>query len=351
CGRPDARARGIGHAAAMPVPARLTSGPLLGTDFPLPLESPFTPAMAHAAGITRAVLARLLRDGYVRRMLRGVYVPAQVVDGLSLRASALHLVVPRHAVVTDWTAVWLFTGLLPPNDHLRVPPVSMFLPAGKGRLRNALCRSGERSFLGRDLMTVGGLRVTTPLRTAWDMGRLTHRDSAISALDALLGEGSFTRPELLGGLERFRGQRGVVQLRQLAPLADMRAESPAESVLRLRWLDLTSLPRPRPQVPVLDDDGFELFRLDLGVEELCFAVEYDGEEFHSRPEDLLHDARRREWIRRERGWVIEVVRRENVFGATRDVEEILHRGVREARRRLAAPHKAPGPADAPGRRS
>jgi hypothetical protein len=317
--------------------AKFTQAPLLGSDFPLALDHPFTTSQATDAGVTRRVLGRLLRDGFVRRVLKGVHVAAQAPDGLPLRAESLLLVVPAHAVVTDWTAVWLFTGLLPPGDHLRVPPISMFLPAGRGRLRNGLCNSGERAFRPRDLTVVDRLRVTTPLRTAWDVGRLSHRDIAIGALDALLRHGSFTLDELTSGIVRFRKQRGVVQLRALAPLADARAESPGESVLRLRWLDLQSLPKPEPQVPILDSRGVEIYRLDLGVEELRFSAEYDGEEFHSTHEDVLHDERRRGWIRRERGWIIEPVRKHNVFGPTRDIERILYEGVDRARRRLGMP--------------
>lgn len=307
---------------------------LLGPGFPLPLEQPFTTRQALESGISRWRLHRLVREGYLRRLLKGVYVAAQTPDSLLLRAEALVSVVPTHAVVTDWTAVWLFTGLLPPNDHLAVPAISMFLPAGKGRLRNQLCDSGERTFVTGDLLTIGGLRVTTPLRTAWDMGRLAHRDRALSGMDGLLRHDPSMREEMVGGVERFRRQRGVVQLRELAPLADARAESPGESVLRLRWLDLRSLPAPTPQVPIFDDRGVRIHRLDLGVEKLRFSVEYDGEEFHSTNEDLVHDERRREWIRRERGWLIVPVRKHNVFGATRDIEGILYEGVREARRRL-----------------
>ncbi|MDX6301026.1 MAG: hypothetical protein QOF53_2240 [Nocardioidaceae bacterium] len=318
----------------MPVRARFSERPLLGPDFPLPLDRPFTTRDALSAGVSRAVLARLLREGYVRRLLKSVHVAGQVPDALLLRAQALRLVVPPHAVITDWTAVWLYTGLLPWGDHLRIPPVSLFLPAGRGRLRNGLCVSGERAFIASDLTSVGGLRVTTPLRTAWDVGRLSRRDTAIGGLDALLREGYFSAAELVGGVERFRGARGVVQLRHLAPIADGRSESPAESVLRLRWLDDTSLPKPRPQVPILDDRGVEVYRLDLGVRELRFAAEYDGEEFHSRDEDRKHDDDRRTWIREKRGWIIEVLRRDKLFGPRRDVEGILTRGIDRARRRL-----------------
>jgi hypothetical protein len=238
-------------------------------------------------------------------------------------------------VVTDWTACWFHTGVLRPNQHLTVPELSVFRPAGHDRLRNGLCQSGERTFLPADVTAVGDLRVTTPLRTAWDLGRLAYRDQAIGALDALLRHGSFTSGELLGGVERFKGMRGVVQLRALAPLADPRAESPGESTLRLRWLDLPSLPPPTPQVSITVGD-VEVYRIDLGVPELRYGCEYDGEEFHG--EDMsVHDAGRRADLRRRFRWDVEGVRRTNVYGTTRDVEEILYRGIDRARRSLGLP--------------
>lgn len=321
----------------MAKPTLFTDDALLGADFPLPIGRPFTASQAEAAGITRAVLRRLLRDHYVRRLVKGVFVAAQATDSLLLRTRALLLVAPEDAVIVDWTAVWLYTGLLPPNQHLEVPPVSLFRPRGRGRLRNSLCTSGERSFTGEDLVTIEGLSVTTPLRTAWDIGRLAHRDMAIGALDALLRLGEFTKEEMTTGVERFRKQRGVVQLRDLAPRADGRAESMGESVLRLRWSDLRSLPRPEPQVPILDAHGRAIYYLDLGVPDLRFAAEYDGEEHHSSAQDREHDRKRRSWIEQNRGWIIEPVRKRNVFGATRDVERILYKGIRRARRRLGRP--------------
>jgi hypothetical protein len=268
-------------------------------------------------------------------VLKGVYVAAQVQDSISLRAQVLALVVPRDAVVTDWTACWFHTGMLRPNQHLSVPELSVFRPAGHDRLRNGLCASGERSFLPSDLAVVDGLRVTTPLRTAWDLGRLTYRDRAIAALDALLRHGAFTSNELIGGVERFKGMRGVVQLRALAPLADPRAESPGESILRLRWLDLSSLPPPTPQVPITVG-GVVVYRIDLGVPELRYGCEYDGEEFHDADAEVHDLARRRDLQRRFR-WDVEGVRRANVSGPTRDVEELLYRGIDRARRSLGLP--------------
>lgn len=306
---------------------------LLGTDFPLPLDRPFSTAQAAAHGVSRKVLARLHREGLVRRLLKGVYVPVQAPDDLLLRARALQLVIPEGAVIVDWTAMWLHTGMLPFGNHEEVPPVSFFRLPGQGRLRNSLCVSGERALIPADLTVAHGLVVTTELRTAWDLGRFSGRDDAIGGMDRLLRTGAFTQEELVEGVERFRGQRGVIQLRGLAPVTDARSQSGPESVVRLRWTDLAHLPRPTPQVPIEGTPGGTWW-LDLGVPELRFAVEYDGEQFHTDDSDRKHDQARRDWIREHRRWIIEPVRRHNVFGPTRDIEQILIQGVLDARRTL-----------------
>ena len=97
--------------------------------------------------------------------------------------------------------------------------------------------------------------------------------------------GRFTQPELLTELPRFRGFRGVVQLRELAPLADAKAESLPESVLRLRWID-ARLPAPEPQLWIKNARGHKVYRVDIGSSTVPYAAEYDGEEFHSEPEQL-----------------------------------------------------------------
>lgn len=310
--------------------------PLLDGRFPLPLEEPFTAADARRAGIHSAELSVLCEEGLLRRLVKGVYVATQVPDSLGLRATALRLVVPPDAVVTDRTAGWLLGApmVLAPGDHLVVPKVSMFLNRKGARLRNDLSASGQRTLRPEEVTEVLGLRVTTPLRTACDLGRLLHRDRAFAGLDAMLRLGVFTPDELWEATRRFRGMRGVRQLRGLVPLADGRAESPGESILRLRWLDLLTMPAPELQIEI-ERSGRLSYWLDLGVVRLRFAVEYDGEEWHRRtPEQRERDRRRRAWLREERDWIIVPVTKENVFGHDRDIESILVKGVRDARGRL-----------------
>jgi very-short-patch-repair endonuclease len=277
----------------------------------LPTDRPFTHRRAVELGISREVLRRMVRVGLLRRVLKGVYVDAAADDGLLLRCRAVALVVPNTAVVTDRTAAWLHgIDALRPGDHLVPPPVEVFQLPGHTRVRTTATSGGERTLLPRDVEVVHGVRVTTPLRTALDLGRLTRRDHAIAALDALLGLGRFTHDDLLRDVERFRRQRGVVQLRELAPIADGRAESPGESVLRLRWLD-TSLPRPDLQVEVREN-GLLRARLDLAVPDLRFAVEYDGWDWHSSAAQRAHDRQRRDWLRAH-GWTVVVLTRREVF--------------------------------------
>lgn len=274
--------------------------PLLDERCPLPLTRPFTTTEAVALGVSRARLGTLTRRGLVRPVLRGVHVAAQVVDSIECRAGALSLVVPPSAIVTDRTAAWLhMVDLLPPSAIHQMPPIEIFSRA-ESRLRRPSVTSGERRMRDEDVTVINGVLVTTKLRTALDLGRRLNRFHALAALDGLLRCG-VPHEELLACVERFRGERGVVQLRHLAPLADPRAESPPESVLRLHWLEASGMPPPEPQVWV-HDDGYPRFRVDVGNDDVKYGAEYDGRVFH---EDDEADAERREWLDVAGGWVID----------------------------------------------
>ena len=298
----------------------------------LPLDRPFTRAQAAALGVPRSLLDTLARRALIRQVVHGVYVAAQVVDSIELRAEALALVVPETAVITDRTAAWLHgVDALPRSAVHEMPPVQMFGRTGS-RLRRPGVDSGVRQLLDSDVTVVNGVLVTTPLRTALDLGRSLGRFDALAALDALLRAG-VDRGELLANVERFRGDRGVVQLRWLAPLADARSESGAESVLRLHWLD-AGLPPPDRQISVADEWGCPTYRIDLGLEELRYGAEYDGRAFHG-PEHTAHDEQRRDWLSRRR-WLIEVFGQPDVFAPGADPTIRLQRGFVDARRRVGA---------------
>jgi hypothetical protein len=287
----------------------------------LPSDAPITSVEARDLGVGFPQLRALVKHGLVTRPVHGVYAVATLPDTLEFRVSVLKLVVPESCVVTDRTAGWLWGAdmILAPNDHVITPRVSVFCPPGR-HLRREIVSSGERRLTKHDVSEVDGLLVTTPLRTACDLGRLLHRDQAIAALDSLCALGAFSLDQLLAETTRFRRYRGVVQLRVLVLLADPRAQSPGESVLRLRWIDI-GLPRPECQIEVLTDWGTSYW-IDVGLPELRFGAEYDGDEFHGETHEI-HDADRRRWLHDERGWTIEVARKANVFGHDQDIQRSL----------------------------
>ncbi len=236
---------------------------------------------------------------------------------------------PHDSVITDRTAAWLLGApmALAPNDHLKTPAVSMFRPPGY-RLRNKLVASGERRLRPRDIAEVEGVLLTTPLRTACDLGRLLQRDQALAGMDALSRATGVSARDIVEELQRrFKGYRGVRQARQLAPWVDGRSESPGESILRLRWRDCTDLPVPTPQVEVAGPDG-PCF-LDLAVPALRYAAEYDGARWHG-PDRQAHDRRRREFVRRTQGYVIDVLTGSNIHGRGQNAGAILRAGLAAA---------------------
>ena len=118
----------------MPTLATFPADVLLGPDFPLPLDEPFTLQQALDRGVSVKMLRRLHARGFVRRLLKGVYVAAQAPDGLMLRARALALVVPKDSVVVDWTAVSRLDDAALVNGIAQIAP---FDPAAKQTLLEA----------------------------------------------------------------------------------------------------------------------------------------------------------------------------------------------------------------------
>ncbi|MGY0385936.1 type IV toxin-antitoxin system AbiEi family antitoxin domain-containing protein [Nocardioides sp. WG-D5] len=311
----------------------------LGSTFPLPATEPFTFKMAREAGISRRRLGTLLETGLVRRPIKGVYLATEAGDSLAVRAACLRLVAPADCIVVDRHAGWLLGAemILAPGEHISLRPLSFFRPAGRGRLRNDIASSGERTVADSETVEIGGLRVTSALRTAWDLGRVRWPDEAIAGVSMMHRLGAYDPEEFIEGIEQFRGQRWVTTLREIGPLADGRFESPPEAVLGLRC-HRARFPMT-PQVEVSTATGEFVARLDLGNEDLLAAVEYDGAEWHSSPGQQLRDRERRLEVYRE-GWLVEAFTKNDLFTRTGDadvrIRQLHHRALRRRGGRLAS---------------
>lgn len=293
-------------------------------DYP---NHPFTLTDAARLGIPRHRVHLAVRDGVLRRVLRGVFVRAEVPDSIELRAAAASIVVGPSSVITDRTAAWVHgVDVLTHGEHDALPPIESCVLRWKSRSRRHGVDGRTRDLADDDIMIISGVRVTTPLRTALDLGCNLHRKDALAALDQFIRIHGLTCDALATAVMRYFRRRGVVQLRQLIPLADGRSESPRESWTRLAIID-AGLPVPEAQFWV-EIDGVPTYRVDLAYPRLRVAIEYDGEEFHDRTEQQrLHDAERRAWLEAH-GWTVVVVRNGDFTGAG------LDRWIQEVRRAL-----------------
>jgi hypothetical protein len=150
-------------------------------------------------------------------------------------------------------------------------PAELFQPS---RFRTPGLVLHSDKLLDDEVGMVGGMRVTTSARTAFDMGRRSDLTTAVTRVDALMNATGLKAAEVSALTELHSGARGVVDFRKLIELSDGGAESPQESRTRLV---LTSADlRPETQIEVCDDDGRFVARLDMGWRQWRVAVEYDG---------------------------------------------------------------------------
>jgi hypothetical protein len=159
----------------------------------------------------------------------------------------------------------------------------------------------EQLLADDEVARVAGLPVTTPARTAYDLGRYLPRGQAVVRLDALMRATPFSTEDVLLLAQRHPAARGIRRLRSVLPLVDAGASSPKETWLRLLLID-AGLPTPATQIPVVD--GYRaLAMLDMGWREFGVAVEYDGDHHRSDRRQYVKD----QWRLRklaELGWII-----------------------------------------------
>lgn len=294
-------------------------------------DEPFTTATAHDVGLTNRHLHELVVSGKVRRLLKGVYVAASTPDALDLRVRAVRLHVPPESVVCDRHAGWLIGAemVLAPGEHLDAMPLRVLRRRGNASLRNPLVVRGERDLSDSDIMEIDGLAVTTPLRTCLDLGMVRWPSVALAGMNAMFRTGLVDKDALVARSSGFRGRRWVTTLRAVAPLVHGRCESPPEDVMWLRCreagIDLD------PQVELWHEGDF-VARFDLADADLRFAVEYDGAEWHSTPEQQARDHARRERAR-ALGWIVVVLVAKDLFAQTLRAEDMIRAGHRAARAR------------------
>jgi hypothetical protein len=284
------------------------------------LTGPVTRAGALAAGLDD----RGLRSPGLQRLSRDTYLPRSMADDVDARAAAVLMNAPAGAVVSHRAAAALWDLDIPLGDRAD-RRVDLVVPSD-GRAESRADRRLHRLDLATDERTQRrGLPVTTPARTWRDLAGVLEPPALLAVTDQLVGRPA--GPEaLVEQLARRPRGRGCARARLVLPLADARAESPMESVVR--WLfHAAGLPRPELQYVVRDAAGAFLARADFAWPERWLLVEFDGDVHRSR-DVFIRDARRQNGVV-SAGWTLLRYTSADALGRPDDL-------VAEVRRALSA---------------
>jgi very-short-patch-repair endonuclease len=143
------------------------------------------------------------------------------------------------------------------------------------------------------------VRCTSPLRTAYDLGRRGPLVDRVVAVDRLANRHRFAPDLLLHLGASHRGGRGSDVISETLAWTTPYSGSPMETRLRL-LVDGAGLPRLAVQWVVQDPTARTAVWLDLAWPDLRIGVEYEGE-VHTSAAAVRADTARFTWLV-DRGW-------------------------------------------------
>ncbi|GAA4780406.1 hypothetical protein GCM10025784_31520 [Citricoccus nitrophenolicus] len=185
----------------------------------------------------------------------------------------------------------------------------------------------RRRLTAGDVVVRHGLTCTSPERTWLDLAalfRVGQEEHLVVAGDHLVkhpwGDGGRRKPistpaRLRDALYQSPRFKGIRLARAALPHVRVGADSPTETIVRLRLVD-AGLPEPDLQVHATELAS-DPYPADLGYREVRIALQYDGKH-HLHPEQRAIDARRDAWFARH-GWVVIRITAEDLQDDLRDV--------------------------------
>jgi very-short-patch-repair endonuclease len=246
---------------------------------PVLSRGPFTVAEARDAGLSWEAL----QTPRWQRLARGQYAFAALRRDVDLELQAAQGRLPEEAVFSGQTAAWIHGLDLDPCSPIEATvarDVPVRARVGAKLRRAALARA--------DVSNYRGFRVTTPLRTACDLGRRRDLVECVVALDMALHAELVDLARVEQWVQSHSGSFGIKRLRRAVSLAEPRSESPMETRLRLE-LVRTRLPAPCVQKELYDSSGTFIARVDLFYPDIRLVIEFDGQNHRDR---LVPDLRR-----------------------------------------------------------
>ena len=260
----------------------------------------FTTGQAAAAGWTQSALVWAVRTQRLIRLAPGAYVPSDDLAGTRVQDRRRHLVIRTAAAqltIPSCVPSHAAAVLLAELPLLRLPerPCVTVRPRFTGDAEWAHLHRASLSLPGHVLQPRDGLPRTTSARMIVDLARERGIDDAVVVGDAALHRRFTTLAALEEVLTSCATWPGIRRAREAVARMDGRAESPLESISRLRILE-SRLPRPRLQTDIVDAAGRWLARTDFLWDAAGVVGEADGLDKY---DDIASRPLRREKLRQE----------------------------------------------------
>jgi very-short-patch-repair endonuclease len=271
------------------------------------------PEQLVALGITANDLRRYVRRGAWWRPARGAASPVVVSEtGFDDRRrrhalTSTAAVANRAGCAVSGRSACVLHGL----PTLAVPALPELTPLGPARAgRRAPLHSYAATLRPEGTTTWFGARVTTVARSVVDVARHDRFDG-IMAADAALRAGLVVPAQLDAAVADATGWPGVRTARSVVELASPLAESPLESITRLRLIE-DGFPPFEQQAVIADPELGTHYRADFLVWARRLVIEADGRLKYTA--DALWAEKAREARLRALGFRVERVIWSDVLG-------------------------------------
>ncbi|TFV59607.1 hypothetical protein E4P41_11505 [Geodermatophilus sp. DF01-2] len=237
----------------------------------------FTARDAVRAGYTHDEVQNAVARGRWARLRRGAYAERAAVEaaagdpvaGHRLDCAAVLVRLSGRPAASHASAARL-AGLVVPPSQAETVRLTDELQWRRGRGYEV----ARATLPAAHVRALGAFRTTSVARTLIDCGREWSLEDSVVAMDAALHARLVSEDELTAVALDLTHWLGIGDAARAANLADGRAESPLESLGRLRIVG-SGLPCPELQVEIHDARGF-VARVDGWYEDAAVAVEFDG---------------------------------------------------------------------------
>ena len=232
----------------------------------------------------------------------GIRSAADPGEDQTLRALAFAPRLPDRAFYFGITAAAIH-GLPLPTRLSEQPSIHAAVRAGDRRIQAAGVTPHHVRVRDDDITTVRGLPVTTSARTWCDLATagFTLAELVAAGDRAIWWRAPRSSRDQLGlAIAHYEGRRSAAIMRAALPLLTDRADSPAESALRVA---IIAAGFAEPEVNAELRMGGTVLHLDLSWPDRLVAIEYEGDHHRTDRDQWRHDIRRFTQLQ-DAGWFV-----------------------------------------------